>query len=70
MFPDAVFGEAVTALVELRPGATYDEAALISHVKARLAGYKAPKRVYAVDSLQAVTMASSGTACCGTELSS
>jgi acyl-CoA synthetase (AMP-forming)/AMP-acid ligase II len=50
--PHDVFGEAVAALVELRPGAALDEPALIAHVKARLAGYKAPKRVHAVTSLQ------------------
>ena len=49
--PDERFGEAVIALVQLRPGADLDERAIIAHVKASLAGYKAPKRVLAVTSL-------------------
>jgi len=49
--PDDRFGEAVVALVQLRPGAELDERAIIDHVKASLAGYKAPKRVVAVASL-------------------
>jgi acyl-CoA synthetase (AMP-forming)/AMP-acid ligase II len=49
--PDERFGEAVTALVEPQPGATVDEAALIAHVKSRLAAYKAPKRVFAIATL-------------------
>lgn len=43
--PDERFGEAITALVEPRSGATLDDTALIAHVKAHLAAYKAPKRV-------------------------
>jgi acyl-CoA synthetase (AMP-forming)/AMP-acid ligase II len=43
--PDERFGQAITALVELHPGHELDEAALIAHVKAHLAHYKAPKRV-------------------------
>lgn len=43
--PDERFGEAVTAVVQLEPGASVDEAALIAHAKAHLAHYKAPKRV-------------------------
>jgi acyl-CoA synthetase (AMP-forming)/AMP-acid ligase II len=49
--PDERFGEAVVALVEPEPDHAPDEADLIGHVKAHLAGYKAPKRVLAVDSL-------------------
>ncbi|MGI9029288.1 MAG: acyl-CoA synthetase [Ilumatobacteraceae bacterium] len=49
--PDERFGEAITALVEPHAGATVDEAALVAHVKEHLAGYKAPKRVLAIDSL-------------------
>jgi acyl-CoA synthetase (AMP-forming)/AMP-acid ligase II len=48
---DAKYGEMVCALVEARPGATVDEAAIIAHVKASLAGYKAPKHVLSVDSV-------------------
>ena len=43
--PDDKWGEAITALVELHPGAALDVEALRSHVKAHLAAYKAPKRV-------------------------
>jgi fatty-acyl-CoA synthase len=49
--PDDKFGEAVTAVVELAPGATLDEEALIAHVKGKLAAYKAPKRVLQVDTI-------------------
>jgi fatty-acyl-CoA synthase len=49
--PDERFGEAVTAVVELEPGATLDEEAVIAHVKQSLAGYKAPKRVLQVDTI-------------------
>jgi fatty-acyl-CoA synthase len=50
--PDDRFGQAVTAVVEPEPGATVDEAELIAHVKARLAHYKAPKRVFVVPDLE------------------
>jgi acyl-CoA synthetase (AMP-forming)/AMP-acid ligase II len=43
--PDERFGEAISAIVELHPGAHTDEGELIAHVKDRLAHYKAPKRV-------------------------
>ena len=43
--PDEKFGEAITAVIQLEPGASLDEAGLIDHVKGRLASYKAPKRV-------------------------
>ncbi len=49
--PDEKWGEAITALVEPHAGHTVDEAALIAHVKGRLAHYKAPKRVVPVDSI-------------------
>jgi 3-oxocholest-4-en-26-oate---CoA ligase len=49
--PDDRFGEAITALVEPNPGDTVDEATLIAHVKERLAHYKAPKRVFAIDTV-------------------
>src|SRR5207244_3687642 len=44
--PDERFGEAITAMVEPRPGTSVDEADVIAHVKGRLAAYKAPKRVF------------------------
>ena len=49
--PDEKFGEAITAVVEARPGATIDEADVIAHVKGKLAAFKAPKRVLVVDSI-------------------
>ena len=49
--PDERFGEAITALVELQPGAALDEPALVAHVKERLAHFKAPKRVLDIASM-------------------
>lgn len=46
---DERFGQAVTAVASTADGAEVDEAAVISSVKADLAGYKAPKRVVFVD---------------------
>ena len=42
---DAKFGQAVTAVASLAPGATVTEAQIIAAVKTDLAAYKAPKRV-------------------------
>ena len=42
---DEKFGQAVTAVASLSPGAKVDEATIITNVKTQLAGYKAPKRV-------------------------
>ncbi len=47
--PDDRFGEAVAAVVALRPGMTLDLEALRDHVKSALAGYKAPRRLVVVD---------------------
>lgn len=49
--PDDVYGEAVAAFVELRPGATLTEAALIEHARTRIASYKKPRHVFFVDAL-------------------
>lgn len=49
--PDDRFGEAIVALVEPRDESEIDEAIVISHVKERLAHYKAPKRVLTIDSI-------------------
>jgi len=38
-------------MVETRPGHTVDAAALIAHVKTRLAAYKAPKHIVVVDTI-------------------
>ena len=43
--PDEKWGETVKALVVLKPGRSADEAELIAHCKARLAGYKSPTSV-------------------------
>jgi acyl-CoA synthetase (AMP-forming)/AMP-acid ligase II len=47
--PDERLGEAVAALIELVPGTTSTPEELIAHVKAQLAGYKAPRKVLIVD---------------------
>jgi fatty-acyl-CoA synthase len=49
--PDEKFGEAITAMVEPKPGVDLDEADVIAHVKSKLAAYKAPKRVLTVDTI-------------------
>ncbi len=50
--PDDKFGEAITAVVQLKDGeASIDEQALISHVKANLASFKAPKKVVPIDTI-------------------
>ena len=49
--PDERFGQAITAVVEPVAVAAPTEDVLIDHVKGRLAGYKAPKRVVLVESL-------------------
>jgi acyl-CoA synthetase (AMP-forming)/AMP-acid ligase II len=49
--PDERFGEAVTAVVEIVPGTAVAADEVIDHVKAHLAGYKAPKRIVVVDSV-------------------
>jgi malonyl-CoA/methylmalonyl-CoA synthetase len=49
--PHPDLGEAVTAVVVLKPGATLSEAQLIECVRGRLSGYKVPKRVLQVAQL-------------------
>jgi fatty-acyl-CoA synthase len=49
--PDERFGEAVTGVVELEPGATVDAGALREHVKRHLASFKAPHNVVVVDTI-------------------
>jgi 3-oxocholest-4-en-26-oate---CoA ligase len=49
--PDERFGQAIAAFVEVSPGSAPDAAELIAHVKSRLAGYKAPRRVLVVPSV-------------------
>jgi 3-oxocholest-4-en-26-oate---CoA ligase len=43
--PDEKWGQAVTGVVVMNPGAAFDEADLRAHVRTRLAGYKTPKRI-------------------------
>ena len=43
--PDPEWGEAVKAIVVLKPGAKMSDEALIGFCKERLAGYKVPKSV-------------------------
>jgi malonyl-CoA/methylmalonyl-CoA synthetase len=55
--PHPDFGEAVTAVVVPRPGlAAPTEAEVIAWLKARLANFKVPKRVYVVGELPRNTM--------------
>jgi acyl-CoA synthetase (AMP-forming)/AMP-acid ligase II len=49
--PDEKWGQAVTAVVQLREGTSVDEAGLRAHVGQHLAGYKTPKRIAAVDAM-------------------
>jgi fatty-acyl-CoA synthase len=49
--PDEKFGEAITAVVETKPGEPVDPAELIDHVKGKLASFKAPKNVVTIDTI-------------------
>ena len=49
--PDAIYGEAVAAFVELLPGQRATPEALIEHCRPLIAGYKKPKHVFLVESL-------------------
>jgi acyl-CoA synthetase (AMP-forming)/AMP-acid ligase II len=49
--PDEKWGQAITALVEPHAGHDVRPDELIAHVKGRLAAYKAPKSVIAVDTV-------------------
>jgi acyl-CoA synthetase (AMP-forming)/AMP-acid ligase II len=49
--PDDNYGEAVTVLLQSEDDAPVDEAALITFVKQSLAGYKAPRHVFRIESL-------------------
>jgi len=49
--PDDRFGEAITAVVQLEPDAVLDHDDLVHAVKEKLAGYKAPKSVVAIDTI-------------------
>ncbi len=49
--PHPDFGEAVIAIVVARPGAAPDAAELTAALKARIANFKVPKRLFVVDEL-------------------
>jgi acyl-CoA synthetase (AMP-forming)/AMP-acid ligase II len=49
--PDERFGEAICAIVQLRPGMAADAGELVDHVKGRLSSFKAPRHVVFVDSV-------------------
>lgn len=49
--PHRDFGEAVTAVVVRKPGASLEEAALIAALKTQIAAFKVPKRIHVVDEL-------------------
>lgn len=49
--PDERFGQIVTALLALAPGAQIDQPTLAEHVKAHLASYKAPRRLITVSAI-------------------
>jgi malonyl-CoA/methylmalonyl-CoA synthetase len=49
--PHPDFGEAVVAVVVPRPGSTPDASALIAELKAKIANFKVPKRVFVVAEL-------------------
>ena len=44
--PDELLGQRVAALIQLRPGATADVAALEAHVRGQIAGYKVPRSIW------------------------
>lgn len=49
--PDEKWGEAIKAVVELKPGETVSEADLIAHCKAAIGSVKAPKSVDVIDEI-------------------
>lgn len=49
--PDEKWGEAVTAVVEIKSGETVEEAELIAFCRQRLSGIKTPKRVIVTETL-------------------
>jgi acyl-CoA synthetase (AMP-forming)/AMP-acid ligase II len=49
--PHEKWGETIKAIVVAAPGASIDEAAVIAHCKAKIAGYKAPTSVDLVEAI-------------------
>ncbi len=54
--PDHDFGEAVTAVVVVKPGHRISERGMIATLKTEIAGFKVPKRVHFVNELPRNTM--------------
>jgi malonyl-CoA/methylmalonyl-CoA synthetase len=54
--PHPDLGEAVVAIVAARPGAALDAAAMVGALKAQIANFKVPKRVFIVADLPRNTM--------------
>ncbi len=50
--PDERFGERVVGVISAHPGWTIDEAAVIDFARTRLAGYKLPRHLLTVDTVQ------------------
>ena len=50
--PDERFGERVTAVISPRPGHVIDEPELSAFIRTRIAGYKTPRRLIVVDTVQ------------------
>ncbi len=50
--PDERFGERVTAVISPHPGHVIDESELSAFVRTRIAGYKTPRRLIVVDTVQ------------------
>jgi long-chain acyl-CoA synthetase len=49
--PDEIFGEAVAAFIELKPGQSLGLEQVLEHSKSRIASYKKPKYVFFVEAL-------------------
>lgn len=54
--PDEVYGEAVVAFIELKPGRELGVGQVMEHSKSRIASYKKPKHVFFVDAFPRNTM--------------
>jgi len=50
--PDDLLGQRVAVLVQLRPGAADDLAALQEHVRGQIAGFKVPRSIWRVDAIR------------------
>lgn len=50
--PDERFGERIVGVISASPGKTINEADLLDHARARLAGFKVPRQLVVVDRVQ------------------